>query len=90
MLAYALGRVGTPWAVTMRRVDTPLAKNSGLECALRFVLRCVSPTTVVVSRRTGIVPAARALGDWCGLKGDAELNPLTTAVRLSRILGLLN
>ena len=68
----------------MRTVhEPPVAPSSALECAARFVARSGFPTTVLVMRRPGIVPAARALADSCGLTVHVEMNPLATSVRFS-------
>lgn len=68
----------------VHKSEQPVAPTSALECAARFVVRSGFPTTVLVVRRPGVVPTARALADSCGLSVCVEMNPLTTAVRFSR------
>lgn len=71
-------------------LEPPAAPTSALECAARFVARSGFATTVLVMRRPGIAPIARALADSCGLTVNVEMNPLTTAVRFSRTSTLLS
>jgi hypothetical protein len=75
---------------TVHELQEVVPLSTTLECAARFVARSGLPTTVLVLRRPGIAPAARALADSCGLTVRVELNRLTTAVRFSRSPMILN